>query len=151
MRMSLLPRALVVRWLRACLLLWFGVFRALDRAAAVELVGEQRDGLGVSPRLVPLLDGGEVPLPLAPALAALPAVALEIIGGGGEHVGHATNQIGMSPAVKIDGVFHLGRRQELGLADFAGQSPFISAEAMSPRSTMRSASMSSAWNLSVRR
>src|SRR5208282_1878142 len=57
---------------------------------------------------------------LAPGLAALPAVAFEVIGGGGEHVGHTVNEIAAAVAVVIDGVLEIGRRQELGLADLAG-------------------------------
>src|SRR6185312_17286317 len=79
---------------------------------AVELVGEQRDGLGVDFRLVPLLDDGKIRLALIPALAAFPAVVLEIVGGGSEHVRRAANQIGMAFAVEVAGVLNEGDRKE---------------------------------------
>ena len=53
--------------------------RPLAGAAAIELVGEQRNGLGVDFRLVPLLDHGEIWLARTPALAVLPSVTLEVV------------------------------------------------------------------------
>ena len=47
-------------------------------------------------------------------------MSFEIIRGRGQHVRHAGDQIAAAIAVAIDGVFVVGRRQELGLADFAG-------------------------------
>ena len=52
--------------------------------------------------LVPLLDDRKIRLIRLPALAALPAIALEIIGGGGEHVGHAGDEV--TAAVAITGL-----------------------------------------------
>src|SRR5664279_4949446 len=90
----------------------------------VELFGEQRDGLGVDFRLVPLLDYDKVRLALVPALAALPAVAFEVISGRGGHIRRVAHQIGVPAPVDGDGVFVIRRRQELGLADFAGPIAF---------------------------
>ena len=87
---------------------------------AFEPLGEGRDGLGVDHGLVPAADHLEVGIAFVPALAALPAVALQIVGGGGEHVGHAVHQIAPAVAVEIDRVFVIGRRQELRLPEIAG-------------------------------
>ena len=78
--------------------------------------------LGVDLRRVPLQQDLEIGGALAPGLAALPPIAFEIIGGGGEYVGDAVNEIAAAVAVVIDGVFEIGRRQELGLANLAGPS-----------------------------
>ena len=48
---------------------------------------------------------------LQPGLAALPAEADQEIGGGGERVGNAVDQIAAAVAVEIDGVLEIvGRR-----------------------------------------
>jgi hypothetical protein len=52
--------------------------------------------------------------------AALPAIRLEQVGRGREHVRHATSQVDMAVAVIVDAVVDVGRRQELGLAELTG-------------------------------
>ena len=89
--------------------------------AAFEPFGERRDGLGVDHR--PCSSSriaSKFGSPSSPALAALPAVALEIVRGGGEHVRHAVDEVAAAVAVEVDRVFVIGRRQELGLAEVAG-------------------------------
>jgi hypothetical protein len=77
------------------------------------------DGLGVDLALVPLLDRREIGAAGLPVLAALPAVSGEEVGGRGQHVGGAAQEIAAAVAVEIDRELDVGRRHELGLADFA--------------------------------
>src|SRR5271167_1067519 len=84
-----------------------------------EPLGEIRDRLGVDLRGVPLQQHLEIGRAFAPGLAALPAVALEIIRRGGKHIRHAADQIATAVAVIVYGIFQIGRRQELGLSDLA--------------------------------
>ena len=60
------------------------------------------DRLGVDLALVPLLDHGEIGAAGLPVLAALPAIAGEIIRGRGQHVGRAVQQVAAAVAVEID-------------------------------------------------
>src|SRR3984885_14332862 len=85
-----------------------------------ELLGEGGDGLGVDLRRVPLQQHLEIGRAFAPRLAALPAVAFEIIRRRGQHVRHAVDEVAAPVAVVVDGEFQIGRRQELGLPDLAG-------------------------------
>src|SRR5579862_2757030 len=85
-----------------------------------ELLGESGDGLGVDLRRVPLQQDLEIGRAFAPRLAALPAIAFQIIRRRGQHVGHAVDEIAAAVAVVVHGEFQIGRRQELGLADLAG-------------------------------
>src|SRR5580693_7109096 len=85
-----------------------------------ELLGEGGDGLGVDLRRVPLQQHLKIGRAFAPRLAALPAVAFEIIRRRGQHVGHAVDEVAAAVAVVVDGEFQIGRRQELGLPDLAG-------------------------------
>src|ERR1700722_16884141 len=85
-----------------------------------ELLGEGGDSLGVNLRRVPLQQHLEIGRAFAPRLAALPAIAFEIIRRRGQHVGHAVDEIAAAIAVVIHGEFQIGRRQELGLPDLAG-------------------------------
>src|SRR5690242_3103091 len=64
------------------------------RVLALKLLREQRDGPRVDVSLVPLLDDVEVGLTRPPAAAPPPALALEIVRGGGEHVILVADQIG---------------------------------------------------------
>ena len=57
---------------------------------------------------------------LQPRLAALPADALEVIGGGSERVGRALDQIAAAVAVEVDAVFDVIGRRELHAAELAG-------------------------------
>src|SRR5580693_6691655 len=84
-----------------------------------ELLGEGGDGLGVDLRRIPLQQHLEIGRAFAPGLAALPAIAFEIVAGRRQHVGYAVNEIAAAVAVIVDGVFQIRRRQELGLADLA--------------------------------
>src|SRR5580692_3410992 len=85
-----------------------------------KLLGESGDGLGIDLRRIPLQQHLEIGCAFAPRLAALPAVAFQIIRRRGQHVGHAVNEIAAAVAVVVDGEFQIGRRQELSLADLAG-------------------------------
>src|SRR5580693_5494443 len=85
-----------------------------------ELLGEGGDGLGVDLRRVPLQQHLEIGRAFAPRLAALPAIAFEIIRRRGQHVGHAVDEVAAAVAVIVHGEFQIGRRQELGLPDLAG-------------------------------
>jgi hypothetical protein len=44
---------------------------------------------------------------VGPAQAALPALVDELLGGGGERVGHRVPDVGAAVAVEIDGVFEI--------------------------------------------
>src|SRR5215467_8551747 len=55
----------------------------------------------------------------APGLPAFPAIAFEIVGGRGQHVGDAVNEIAPSVAIEVDRKLDVGARQELGLAELA--------------------------------
>src|SRR5271155_1305107 len=70
---------------------------------ASKLLGEIGHGLGVHLRRVPLQQHLEVCRAFAPGLAALPAVAPQIVAGGREHVWHAVNEIAVAVAVIVDG------------------------------------------------
>src|SRR3984957_9476418 len=85
-----------------------------------ELLGKGGDGLGVDLRRVPLQQHLEIGRAFAPRLAALPAIAFQIIRRRGQHVGHAVDEVAGAVAVVVHGEFQIGRRQELGLADLAG-------------------------------
>src|SRR6185437_2267525 len=111
-----------------------------------ELVGEISDGPGVDLALVPLLEDREVRGARLKILAALPAVTCKIVRGRGQHVGHVVQEVAPAIAVEIDGIFDPGRWHELGLAKFARQAPRISCAERSPRSMIRSASISSLRN-----
>ena len=60
-------------------------------------------------------------------------------------------QVDAAVAVKVDAVFDVRRRQELGLADLAGKGAYDVASGRSPRCTILSAAISSPWNSSLRR
>ncbi len=87
---------------------------------AASCCGEIGDGPGVNLRRIPLQQHLEIGRALAPWLAALPAIAFEIVAGRSKHIGHAVNEIALAIAVIVDGVFQIRRRQELGLPDLAG-------------------------------
>ncbi len=57
---------------------------------------------------------------LQPGLAALPAEADQEVGGGGERVGHAVDQIAAAVAVEVDGVLEIVGGGELHAAELAG-------------------------------
>src|SRR5215472_535343 len=80
----------------------------------IELLSEISDRLGVDLRRIPLQQHLEIGGAFAPGLATLPAIAFEVIGGRSERVGRIVNEIAANR------IFQIGRRQELGLADFAG-------------------------------
>src|SRR5580704_2494242 len=86
--------------------------------------GEPRREIGNRPRidvgLVPFLDDGEIGRSWSPGAATLPAIAPKEIGSRGQYVGPVINEITAAGAVEIDREFKIGRRHELGLADFAG-------------------------------
>src|SRR5580692_1904917 len=69
---------------------------------AGELLGEGGDGFGIDLRRVPLQQHLEIRGAFAPGLAALPAVAFEIIRRRGQHVGHAMDEVAAAVAVVID-------------------------------------------------
>ena len=69
--------------------------------------------------LLPGQVAGHVHL-LEPRLVALPAEMHDEIGGGSDDVGNAGDQIAPAVAVIVDRVLEIVRRQELGLAEFAG-------------------------------
>src|SRR4051794_31336591 len=85
---------------------------------ARELACEIPDGLGVDLTLVPLLDDGKIGAAGLPVLAALPALAAEIIRRRGQHVGYAAQQIAATVAVEVDSKLDIVRRHELGLPEF---------------------------------
>ena len=64
-----------------------------------QLSGEISDRLGVDLALVPLLQDREVWRPRLVVLAALPAIASEIIRGRGQHVGRAAQQVAFAVTV----------------------------------------------------
>jgi hypothetical protein len=86
--------------------------------------GEPRREIGNRPRidigLVPFLDDGEIGRSWSPGAPTLPAIAPKVISGRGQNVGHAMDEITAAVAIEIDREFKIGRRHELGLADFAG-------------------------------
>ena len=57
---------------------------------------------------------------VGPAQAALPAFALQLLGGRRQRIRHRGPDIGMAVAVEIDGVFDVVRRHELGQPHGAG-------------------------------
>ena len=85
-----------------------------------KLACEIRNRLRIDLALVPLLKDGEIRASGLPILAALPAVTGEIVRGGCQHIGRATQQIAAAIAVEIDREFDVGRGHELGLAELAG-------------------------------
>src|ERR1700691_3646398 len=87
---------------------------------ARQLGCESRDRLGVDLALVPFLDHGEIRISGLPALAALPAMAGEIIRGRRQYIRRAAQEVAAAVAVEINGVFDIVRWHELGLADLAG-------------------------------
>src|ERR1700689_5121654 len=119
MSISPIARSTTFRRGRGSVSFWSGG-SGLDLSSAGELLGEIGHRLGIDPRRIPLQQHLEIGGAFAPWLMRLPAVALQIIGGRGEHVGYAADQIAPAAAVIIDGVFEIGRRQELRLADLAG-------------------------------
>src|SRR5204863_9687533 len=90
---------------------------------ARKLRREIADGSGIDLALVPLLDHGEVRAARLPVLAALPAVSGEEVCGRGQHVGRAAQEIAAAIAVEVDREFDVGRRHELGLANFTSPGP----------------------------
>ena len=62
--------------------------------------------------------GGHAHL-LEPRLTRLPAMMLQEIGGGGEHVRHALHEIALAVAVIVDGEVEIVARHELRLPDLA--------------------------------
>src|SRR5262249_54501628 len=62
--------------------------------------------------LVPFLQDHVIGRARLPALARLPAVAGQEIGGGGEHVRNAVLKIPASVAVEIDRILEVARREE---------------------------------------
>src|SRR6185312_210035 len=86
---------------------------------ARETLREEHDGLAIDLRPVPLAHGIEIRRALLEWLTGLPAIGLQEVGRGCEHVRHAVTQIDAAVAVKIDAVLDVGRRQKLRLADLA--------------------------------
>ena len=84
-----------------------------------QLIGEIADGLAIDHSPVPLAHRVEIRRALVIGRAHLKAVAVEQIGGRGQHVGGGVTQIDAAVAIEIDAVFDVGGRQELGLADLA--------------------------------
>ncbi len=58
-----------------------------------------------------------------PRLACLPAMMFEEVRRGGEHVGHAFDEVPLAVAVIVDGEIDVVARHELHLADFARPCP----------------------------
>ncbi|MCW0438969.1 hypothetical protein NB723_003933 [Xanthomonas sacchari] len=58
-----------------------------------------------------------------PRLAALPAGQLEVVGGGGERIGNAGDQVAAAVAIAVHGDAGVGAGHELGMAEGAGPGP----------------------------
>src|ERR1700712_5026148 len=97
-------------------------YKSLPTLPSRQLIGKIPDGLAIDGGPVPLAHRLEIGGAFAIGRAVLEAGGVQQIGGGGQYVRDAVAQIDMAVAVEIDAVFDVGRRQELGLSDFAGES-----------------------------
>src|SRR5882724_8495241 len=95
-------------------------FNPDDLRGVRELGREIGDRTRIDFALVPLLEHREIRTAGLPVLAAVPAIARQIVRGGGQHVGCAAQEVAPAVAVEIDGVLDPGRWHELRLSDFAG-------------------------------
>src|SRR5258707_94580 len=78
--------------------------RSSAASRTLQPLGEQVHGLAIHLRPVPFAHHLEIRCALAERCAGAPAVHLQEVGGGGEHVGYAVAQIDMAVAVVIDAV-----------------------------------------------
>src|SRR5581483_3363489 len=81
----------------------------------LQLLREQHQRLAIDLGVVPFAHGVEIRRALAVGMAGLPAIDLEQIGGGGQHVRHRVAQVDMAVAVIVDAVLDVGRRQKMRL------------------------------------
>src|SRR6476469_10219870 len=92
----------------------------MDLGCPRELACGVPDRFFVDLSLVSLLDHAEIGSPGFPILAALPAMTGEEIRSRCEYVRRAVQEIAAAVGVEIDGIFEIGRRHELRLADLPG-------------------------------
>lgn len=95
--------------------------RPAARTLLLQLLRKIHHCLAIDLGAVPLAHHLEIPRALAVGRAGLPAVGLQQVGGGGQHVRHRVAQVDMAVAVVVDAVFDVRAGQELRLADLAGE------------------------------
>ena len=94
---------------------------------ASELLGEIGHGLRSTFDAFHCSSTSKLAVPSPQGWPRCRSVTFEIVGGGGEHVRHVANEITVPAAVKIDGVFQIGRRRNCVWPISPAQAPCISA------------------------